>query len=82
MNIHLTTLLESVFSFLIVLGKQNQSVDMIDDPYDDAYENLKADIGQSTKMNDHTRPEKKTSEAINLEDTEIVRASDNIYYDI
>ena len=55
---------------------------MIDNPYDDAYENLKPDIGQSTNMNDPTRPEKKTSEAVNLEDTEVVTASENIYYDI
>ena len=70
------------FQFLFIPGKPNQNDDKIDNPNDDAYENLKPNIGQSTKMNDPTRPEKKTSEAVNLEDTEVVTASENIYYDI
>ena len=60
--------------------KQNKNDETLDDPYDDAYENLKTDIGQPITINDHARPEKKTAEPVNLEDTEVVTATDNIYH--
>ena len=80
MKIDSSTLLELVSSFIFIIDKQNENDDTIDDPYIDACENLKIDIGQQTTMNDHARPEKKTSEGINLEDTEVVTTTENIYY--
>ena len=80
MKIDWSTLLELVSSFIFIIDKKNENDDTIDDPYIDACENLKIDIGQQTTMNDHARPEKKTSEVVNLEDTEVVTATENIYY--
>ena len=80
MKIDWWTLLELVSSFIFIIDKQNENDDTIDDRYIDACENLKIDIGQQTTMNDHARPEKKTSEVVNLEDTEVVTTTENIYY--
>ena len=80
MKIDWSTLLELVSSFIFIIDKQNENDDTIDDPYVDNCENLKIDIGQQTTMNDHARPAKKTSEVVNLEDTEVVTTTENIYY--
>ena len=83
---------------MLIIDKRNENDDPFDVIYNDPYEILESEIVQPTKMNqDHVienpyyeedfdlervRSEKKSSKVVNLEDTEIVTAAENIYYDL
>ena len=93
MNCHIARIL-----ILFIADTCNQNDESLDDVYDSAYENLKEETKKQGKVSnddvvenpyyetdfnlEQETTQKKNTEAVNLEETEVVIAKENIYYDI